>query len=185
MSTVDVAETVTEEAVMTNNRRRRRPLLVRIIIGCIPRPKSADGWTNMLVWFAALAIPAWYMVSYMFGAHNPSHPFMWAMPWIIAYPFWFAAQMLFLVVSSQRSSEEIRYWEVFKAWMAPTSMLITVAVFSMLAIEGKYHYGEFQWNTTAAFFSATFLNAAIGGAVRFALKGRLFGQLGSGDHHDN
>lgn len=174
MSQIDAAS-AEEVAAAT---QRRRSLFLRICLGCIPRsPKSADGLTNWLVTIALIGVPAWFVGSYYYGQHEPSVGFIWAAPWIVAYPLWFAIQMLCLSVSSQKKPEDITYWEIFYSMAAPTACFVTAALFILLWYQGKYHFGYFQWNSMLAFFSATLLNAAIGGSVRFALKGRYFGNL--------
>jgi len=161
--------------------------MMRILMRCIPRsPKTADGWTNALVWVAVIGVPVAFIISYYSsrGFSTPSSGFVWAAPWIVAYPFWFAIQMLFLAISSQRTAEDISYWETFISIAAPVSCLLTMVVLIMLWMRGEYNFGPFQWNMMLAFLSAAALNCGIGGAVRFALKGRLFGQINT-NSHDN
>jgi len=85
---------------------------------------------------------------------------------VVVPRLWFAPQMLFLAISSQKVVEEIRFREIIIAALAPASCLITGTVLVVLSIMGNYHLGPFQQNMWWAFFSASVFNAGIGGAVR-------------------
>jgi hypothetical protein len=187
MSTIDTEAAAHNEMSAVQHVKKERGFLARVIISCIPHsPKSADRITNRLVYGACLVVPLTFVISYYHsqGHAQPSFGFIWAIPWVVSM-LWFGFQMLCLAFSSQQSVEEISYKEILICFLAPIVCIGVLIVFVMLWILRDYSFGPFQWNMMFAALLATGLNAGIGGAVRFALKGRLFGNLTGGNSSNN
>ena len=172
-------ETLIAEGTAVASTTKKHSRFVRILLWCVPKPKSSDGWTNTLAVGAMILIPVWFIVAHKWNpTYAPIRGWVWATPWIVSL-YWLGAQMVFLSVSIQKSAEQIRWTEIFIAFLPLISCMVTFGVISVLAILDLYPLGGFQMHEFLAFFSVTALYAFVGGGVRFALKGKIFGQLGA------
>ena len=172
-------ETLVAEGAAVASTTKKRSRFVRILLWCVPKPKSSDGWTNTLAIAAVIFIPLWFILAHKWNpTYVPVRPWVWAVPWIISV-YWLGAQMVFLSVSIQKSAEQIRWTEIVIAFLPPISCLVTFGVIDVLWWLNLYPLGGFQMHEFVAFFSVTAFYAFVGGGVRFALKGKIFGQLGA------
>ena len=172
-----VHETIAAEEVAVTSKKHNR--LIRILLWCVPKPKSSDGWTNTLAIGATILIPLWFIIAHKVSPNYvPATWWVGTIPWIISF-YWLGVQMVFLSVSIQKSAEQIRWTEIFIAFLPLISCMVTFGVVCVLRILNLYPLGAFQMHEFLAFFSATALYAFVGGGVRFALKGKIFGQLGA------
>lgn len=173
-----------EAAVLALNENdppaKKQPFWLRMLLKCVPKtPDSADGWTNVMAISGTILIPVWFYLAHKWNpSYVPIRAPVWSVPWLIAF-FWFGIQMLFLSISMQKSTDEIRFREILIAFLPLLSCTITLTVMVVLWVVGIYQLGGFQLHEMVAFISAAVLNASIGGGVRFALKGKIFGQLGA------
>src|SRR5581483_3682906 len=99
-----------EEAVAAT--RKKRPLLMRVLLACIPRPKTTESWTNWLSWAATIGIPLWFTAAHAWNAdYDPHRAPVWAVPATLCV-IWMGFQMVLLASSVQKTTEEIRWRDI-------------------------------------------------------------------------
>lgn len=155
----------------------------------LPRPRTADGFSKLLAILLAVGTPVWFIVSQWWNpSYDPQAGWVWAVPGYIAI-YYITTQLLLLFTSAGGRSERIGMDDTIVSGIAFTSVFATTVVILMLALDGRYHLGAFQWTMLMFLLKAALFEFLATGWVRFLVNRRYFataqaGSYDDGGHHE-